>query len=517
MRTNLPVTQREYVLPEGATLMSTTDLQSRLTYANAAFIAVSGFEADELMGQPHNVVRHPDMPPEAFADMWATLREGLSWSALVKNRRKDGDHYWVRANATPVRHGEAVVGYMSVRTRPSRDEVAAAEALYARFRRGEMQGWGFRRGLLVRTGWQAWRSGLVALSVTGRIRLACALMTLPVMAYAAAVLDSVSTLGAVVGVAVASAGLACVWLERHIAQPIQQVLTQALSVAAGQPGHNHSLQRADELAMLLRAVNQSGLNLRSLVDDVGVQVQHLQRASSEIAAGNEDLSGRTEETAASLEQAAAAMEQINATVHNNAEAARQAADRAAAVNALAGAGGAVVSQVVATMGDISRSSKQIAEIIGVIDTIAFQTNILALNAAVEAARAGSQGRGFAVVAGEVRALAQRSAEAAREIKTLISNSVSRIDAGANLTGNAGRTMADLVEQVQQVHTLISEINSASNDQSAGIGQMSQTVTQLDHMTQQNAGLVEESAAAAAQLHRLTSRLVAAIHAFRRPA
>ena len=265
----------------------------------------------------------------------------------------------------------------------------------------------------------------------------------------------------------------------------------------------------------MRAINQAGLNLRSLVDDVNVQVEGLRQASGEIADGNNDLSSRTEEAAASLEQTAAAMDELSATVANNADSARQAAERSAEVSALAHSGGQVVAQVVDTMADISRSSSKIADIIGVIDSIAFQTNILALNAAVEAARAGEQGRGFAVVAGEVRALAQRSAGAAREIKSLIGDSVARIEAGASLTAGAGQTMTSLVTQVQQVTTLVSEIHSASNDQSAGIGQMNQAVTQLDQMTQQNASLVEQSANAAAQLYQRTGRLVEAIHAFRR--
>jgi aerotaxis receptor len=312
-----------------------------------------------------------------------------------------------------------------------------------------------------------------------------------------------------------SAVLASAWLEYQIARPVRIIMTQALAVASGQPNKNRRPDRIDELAMLLRAVNQAGLNLRSLVDDVNVQVQGLQHAASEIADGNHDLSSRTEEAAASLEQTAAAMDELSATVQNNADSARQAAERTGAVSALAESGGKVVSQVVSTMGDISRSSSKIADIIGVIDSIAFQTNILALNAAVEAARAGEQGRGFAVVAGEVRALAQRSAGAAREIKTLIQDSVGRIEAGASLTEGAGQTMAQLVAQVQQVNTLVGEIHSASNDQSAGIGQMNQAVTQLDQMTQQNAALVEQSANAAAQLHQRTGRLAEAIYAFRR--
>ncbi|MDO8768455.1 MAG: methyl-accepting chemotaxis protein, partial [Burkholderiaceae bacterium] len=422
MRTNLPVTHREQLLADSVTLMSTTDLDSRLRYANAAFVQASGFAREELLGEHHNLVRHPDMPKEAFADMWSTLKAGLSWTALVKNRSKSGDHYWVRANATPVSKGNQVIGYMSVRTKPSREEVAGAEALYARFRASTMKGWAFHRGLLVRTGWLGWLSTFQVASVAWRIRLACLVTALPSILAIMLLTPATAACATLVGVTLMAAVLACLWLEAQIARPMQTVLTQALSVAAGQPGDNTHLNRVDEIGMVLRAVNQAGLNLRSLIDDVGEQVGGMQQASSEIAVGNTDLSSRTEQTAANLEQTAASMEQISATVKNNADAARKAAELAGSASTVAASGGAAVAQVVATMADISRSSSKIADIIGVIDGIAFQTNILALNAAVEAARAGEQGRGFAVVAGEVRALAQRSASAAREIKTLIGDS-----------------------------------------------------------------------------------------------
>ncbi|MFZ2389714.1 MAG: PAS domain-containing protein, partial [Polaromonas sp.] len=173
MRNNHPVTQREFDYPDDATLMSTTDIQSHIVYANAAFIAVSGFDRDEIIGQPHNTVRHPDMPPEAFADMWATLKGGESWTGLVKNRRKNGDHYWVRANATPVQRNGRVTGYMSVRTKPTRDEIATAERLYRDLRESRAGGLAFHRGLVVRKGLMAWSSALQTMSVRWRIRSAC--------------------------------------------------------------------------------------------------------------------------------------------------------------------------------------------------------------------------------------------------------------------------------------------------------------------------------------------------------
>ena len=514
MRNNQPVTQREYEFAADATLMSTTDTQSHITYANAAFIAVSGFDREDIMGQPHNMVRHPDMPTQAFADMWATLKAGRSWTALVKNRRKSGDHYWVRANATPIVRAGRVTGYMSVRTKPSRAEIEAAEALYRDFREGRAGNRRFHQGLIVRTGALAWLSSLQVMPVRWRLRLG--VLSLAGFAAAAAALVGVA------GTALAglSAGLAVIGalvsalLEAQISRPLEQVLLQAVSVAAGQPGENVQLNRVDEIGMILRAVNQSGLNLRSLVDDVNEQVVGVQTASTEIAQGSADLSARTEQTASNLEETAASMEQMNSTVKNNADTARQAAQLASSASQAAATGGAVVGQVVGTMEDITTASKRIADIIGVIDGIAFQTNILALNAAVEAARAGEQGRGFAVVAGEVRSLAQRSAEAAKEIKGLIGASVDKVESGARQVDEARRAMGEIVEQVKRVNDLIGEISTATQEQTSGIGQVNVAVSQLDQMTQQNAALVEQSAAAAATLKGQAGRLAESIGVFR---
>ncbi len=514
MRNNQPVTQTDFDYDDDLTLLSTTDTQSRITYANAAFIAVSGFERSQIMGQPHNIVRHPDMPAEAFADMWATLKGGESWTALVKNRRVNGDHYWVRANATPVVRNGQVKGYMSVRTKPGRDEVQAAEALYARFREGRAKGLAFRKGIVVRQGWLAWASWNQVLPARWRIRMAGFAGWLAVLAGAAAAGLGGRALGIVMGAATAAALLGAWWLEVQLAAPLAQVLRQALSVAAGNPGRQESLNRVDDRHAAARAVNQAGANLRSLVDDVSTQTSGLRIASGEIATGNADLSHRTEEQASNLQQTAASMEQLNATVRNNADSAQQATSLAGSASAAAERGGEVVSHVVSTMDDISHSSKRIADIIGVIDGIAFQTNILALNAAVEAARAGEQGRGFAVVASEVRGLAKRSADAAKEIKSLIDTSVDRVETGARLVGDAGSAMTDIVSQVRRVADLIAGISAATTEQTAGIGLVGDAVTQLDQVTQQNAALVEQSAAAAESLKGQADRLAEAVDVFR---
>jgi methyl-accepting chemotaxis protein len=265
---------------------------------------------------------------------------------------------------------------------------------------------------------------------------------------------------------------------------------------------------------LLVAVAQMQRRLAELVGQVRGASESIAAGSAQIAAGNADLSARTELQASNLQETAASMEQMSTTVKNNADTAKLAVELADSASAAAQQGGEVVGRVVQTMDEIAASSRKIADIIGVIDSIAFQTNILALNAAVEAARAGEQGRGFAVVASEVRNLAQRSAEAAREIKQLIGASVDRVEAGTRLVGDAGTSMSDIVMQVQRVTELITEINSATREQTSGIGQVSVAVQQLDQSTQQNAALVEQSASASESLKQQAARLTQTVAVFK---
>ncbi len=318
------------------------------------------------------------------------------------------------------------------------------------------------------------------------------------------------------GVVALVIGALLAWvITRSITAPLQQAVTIARRVADGElDSRAETVIGRDEIADLLRALQAMSGNLLRIVAQVRSGTETIEVASREIASGNADLSSRTESQASSLEQTASSMEELTETVRQNADNAQQANQLVMSASSVAVRGGAVVGQVVSTMSSITDSSRKIVDIIGVIDGIAFQTNILALNAAVEAARAGEQGRGFAVVASEVRSLAQRSAAAAKEIKSLIGDSVDKVEAGSRLADEAGRTMQEIVSSVQHVANIMGEITAASQEQSAGIAEVNQAITQMDEMTQQNSALVEQASAAAESLQQQAGVLLQAVALFK---
>ncbi|MRW90226.1 PAS domain-containing protein [Duganella sp. FT80W] len=519
MRNNQPVTNREVEVLEDQAIVSKTDLDGNITYVNPYFTQVSGFSEDELIGAPQNLVRHPDMPSEAFADLWASIKAGTPWTGIVKNRCKNGDHYWVRANITPIRENGRTIGYMSVRVKADRQQITRAEQAYRTIRTEANHGIRIKNGQVIQPGVGTLLSRLSHTSLGFRIWAATSLVNvLQVIVCGAALLNGTNAhnygifaatfLGLLINV--------FLWytLRVSVLQPLERALHGARAIAAGDLSSSFDTEATDEVGQLLRALQQMNSNLIATIRDVRVNVETMAVATRQIAAGNADLSGRTEAQAASLEETASSVEQFSSTVKQNADNSAQANKLAQNASNVALQGGEIVADVIATMDEINNSSRKIVDIIGLIEGIAFQTNILALNAAVEAARAGEQGRGFAVVAGEVRNLAQRSATAAKDIKNLIDVSVGKVSAGMAQVDRAGATMKEVVASVQQVTAIMKEISVASHEQSIGVDQVNSAIAHMDQVTQQNAQLVEEAAAATASLALEAGGLTQAVSLFK---
>ena len=514
MRLNTPIVDVEFPLTDGKTIVSTTDLHGTITYANTYFIEVSGFTEPELIGAPQNILRHPDMPASAFKDLWGTIRAGLPWRGMVKNRRKNGEYYWVMANVTPVIENGKAVGYMSVRTKPTREQVDVATKLYAQERA--------KPGSVKLCQGQPVLSSFTTGSFIQRYSMAARTRVIMAMLLASiAIVGGVTVAQSLPWWVSAAAGLAFVlassvwfYLEHNILGPIKEVVRAAQRMAGGDLTSQIATTRTDEIGQLLRATMQLNTNLHSIVGDIRNNFNDILAATGQLAGGNHDLSERTDSQAAALEQTAASMEELTSAVKQNADNSRNGDQFAGAAQQLAEKGSAIVGDVVSTIAEISDSSNKIADIVGIINGIAYQTNLLALNAAVEAARAGEAGRGFAVVATEVRSLAQRSAAAATDIRQLIETSVAKVKQGTVLANNAGTAMEEIVTAVGRMTGLMADIANASNEQSTGIAQVNDAVMQMDQVTQQNAAQVQEAAAATDNLGQRSNKLMQALEVFK---
>ncbi|MFG6668588.1 methyl-accepting chemotaxis protein [Halomonas sp. HNIBRBA4712] len=670
MRNNQPVTQREYVLDDETVLISRSDLDGNVTYASAAFVKVSGYSRDELMGSPHNMIRHPDMPEAAFKDFWHTIKAGNTWQGLVKNRRKNGDHYWVNATVAALRDGDRIVGYTSVRRKAEPDAIALAERIYAELReKGASRGYRVRQGAIKRKG---------ALGLIGRVQFGSLRARLTGMVLVALLFLGLAGALGVVGLINAgerlatldAAGLQSIadlqGIERRVGQSVELVepavrnprgadlaaigataegyvsdiqtqwqryvdvegesarggtaaafdatlgqwssaLDQALTalaagngfaayeafndgvvpatatlreqssqlveqerlqaqalveqahrerrhmmwaqlallglgllimaglstlilrsvfrglegarqmtfqVAAGNLAARGHARSGDELGELLYSLDTMRFSLAAVVGEVENRVSIVTPAVEQIAVENDNLSQRTSQQATALAQTASSMVEMTATVAQNTENARQASELAEQNASSTRDTRKQMEQLVERMQRIAQSAEKMTEMIGVIDGIAFQTNILALNASVEAARAGEHGRGFAVVASEVRSLAGRSATAAQEIRRMIDSATQEVDGGRTAVKQAENSIENVMQQVSRVSELMASITLASSEQSSGIGQINGAIAEMDSTTQQNAHKVQMIADSADHLAVEVFELANVVDAFR---
>lgn len=520
------VTQREYVLHDTETIVSKTDLHGNITYVNQDFIRISGFSREELIGSPQNIVRHPDMPREAFFDMWQTLRAGKAWTGLVKNRCKNGDHYWVEAHAAPVTENGSIAGYTSIRVKPSREQIRHAEAAYREIRQGSGK-LTVVEGAVVGVPWFG-HPQKPARSISLKARLFAWVLAMVVLNVLAAAMgwvagaipeegwaqhaSSGTTFLAVAGALGAiGAGVA---LNRTFIRPLSAARHAIDRMTAGDLSGRIDAGGDNEVAQVMQSLRKLQINVKLLVGQIKEATEQVSGQSVALANGNTQLAGRTRAQAGHIEATSASATQLTALVQQHAENAQQANQLVLSTAEAARRGSEAARKVTGAMTDIQASADKIVAIIQMIDSIAFQTNILALNAAVEAARAGEEGRGFAVVAGEVRGLAQRAAAAAGDIRSLIEESAGRIQSGSQQVDETSRQMNDILDAAQQATDIMGEIALAGREQSQGISHISQAVGEVESLTRENATALAQTASTAEDLRAQAAALRTLVNAFR---
>lgn len=507
MKVNMPVSQREEPFPSGRYLVSKTDLKGVITHANGAFVQLSGFSLDELIGSPHNLVRHPDMPAEAFEDMWRTLKSGLPWQGLVKNRCKSGDYYWVRAFVVPIRKNGQVVGYMSVRTEPSRSEIKAAESLYARIREQKANFPGVDPGLTGRIPFKTRLWGvvgaLVGLALTG---LASSVLgdSWPLQHELLAASNS-----AIVALAIAVG----VYFTRRIDIPLGDLTQLVSQIAEGNLSNQVDISGRDETGLLFCHIGEMQVHLLTMLDDITTAAGAIEMRSAHLKTQMGQVDGQSADQADRAKTVAAATEQLTVSVREVAMSANETASAANRTQVLLGNSNQQItktldisSRVVAAVGRSEETIRELSQAIGrignvtnVIAEVAAQTNLLALNAAIEAARAGDQGRGFAVVADEVRTLAERTSastksitETVAEIRRVAEKSIgemavarSEVEVGRDALRDSSASLAGVTAASQGVADLSKAISEATSEQTLASDEVARSMEQMTELIDAN--------------------------------
>ncbi len=502
MRTNLPVTQREHVLADDALLISETDRRGVIRWSNPDFVAASGFSEDELLGAPQNLIRHPDVPPAIFKDLWDTLKEGRPWSNIVKNRRKDGDHYWVQADVSPLRKNGDVVGYVSIRGKASPAQVQEAERLYARVRGAARPG-------------TSLRARFRAMPLRTRLRLCLgAPLLLGALAVAAERAGTGPALARVLDLASLGAAAAAWFAVGRLCRPLQSLFS---ALDRGDLDRQVSVEGSGDVAQALSALNILTLRFRRVLREIGRLANQLDGLGHELQAASEEASAATQQIARSTEgqqeataRMAAAATQFSASASEVAGHSRASRERAGEVVRATDEGDRAGKDATRAMAHIRESTGAMAEAAQVIQEIARQTNLLSLNAAIEAARAGQQGKGFAVVADEVRKLAERSSGAAEEIQGLIGRTDAAVAEGGHRLAALIAHLAEIQVGIQDLARMSEEVGAASAEQAHTSEEVARQVECTAQEAHQVAGATTQLAASAGEFSARAAHLRALV-------